>query len=113
MVISEHTQNSTVILSLSGRFDFSSRKDYQLAVDKAEKTKPSRIVLDMMNLIFVDSSAIGLLRNSHTALKVAGIQLCLAHAQGSVKSVLDLFKMESIIPSYPSVSDACSSPISA
>ena len=113
MVITEQIQNGTSILSLSGKFDFQARKDFQSAISKAEQAKPKRVVLNLTDLAFVDSSAIGLLHNVNTSFKGAGIQLCLANSQGPVKSVLDLFKMESIIPSYPSVDQACSALISA
>ncbi len=113
MVVAEHTQNSTKIISLSGRFDIPSPKDYQTAMAKAEQAKPSRIVLDLTDLTFVDSSAIGLLHNSHTSLKAVGIQFCLANAQGYIKNVLNLFNMESIVPTFSSVDEACSALISA
>ena len=113
MVITRQKQNATTVLDLSGRFDFHSRKDYQTAMAKAEQAKPYRIVLNLADLVFVDSSAIGLLHNSNTALKAAGIQFCLANSKGPVKDVLELFKMEAIIPTYSSVDEACLALISA
>jgi anti-anti-sigma factor len=57
-----------------------------------------RVVLDMSQCTYIDSSAIGWLIKTQKELKAAGGQFVLHSVQPSVRQVLDLLKVGRVVP---------------
>ncbi len=104
MNITQDTVNGKNILHLDGRFDFGARKTFKEAVDRvAEEGSP--VVLDLENVAFVDSSALGLLVICHQNLKNKNVSLYLVNPQTYVKQVLDLANIGKMIPIYETLAE--------
>lgn len=99
MNITHETIDGNGILHLEGRFDFGARKAFKEAVDSAVEAGNS-VVLDLENVTFVDSSALGLLVISHQNLKNKKISFYLLNPQTYVKQVLDLANIGKMIPTF-------------
>ena len=104
MHITEEKNDAQTILHLDGRFDFSARKTFKDAVDQAAEAG-GPVILDLEKVIFVDSSALGLLVICHQNLKTKKIPLYMANPQTYVKQVLDLANIGKMIPTYPSLAE--------
>lgn len=61
MVIKEFTRNQESKLSLSGRFDFSTHKDFRHICQQLLGSKVKLVVLDLNGVEYLDSSALGML----------------------------------------------------
>jgi anti-anti-sigma factor len=104
MTINQKQWNDRVIVHMEGRFDFATRKIFKDAMDEAVK-EGLPIVLDLAQVSFVDSSALGLLVISHQNLKNKKISFCLVNPQTYVRQVLDLANVAKMIPIYRTLDD--------
>ncbi len=104
MKITQEIDEGRVILHLEGRFDFGARKDFKEAMDLATK-EGMPIVLDLGQVSFVDSSALGLLVISHQNLKNKKIVFSLANPQTYVRQVLDLANVAKMISIYQTLQE--------
>ena len=104
MNITQDTVDANMILHLDGRFDFGVRKIFKEAVDGVS-VEGSSVVLDLENVAFVDSSALGLLVICHQNLKNKNVSFCLVNPQTYVKQVLDLANIGKMIPIYQTLAE--------
>ena len=93
MRITQRQESGRHILSLSGRFDFKARHVFQTAMNQAKSDGIRHLILNLINLEFIDSSAIGLLMVTKKDLTTSGISLSLVVPQGYVLQVLQLMKI--------------------
>lgn len=54
------TDGSELVISIDGRFDFSTHQDFRKAYEN-EEINPERYVVDMEDTTYLDSSALGML----------------------------------------------------
>ena len=107
-MITQTKRNDLAILALSGRLDFNARHDYQSAIQKAKESGAHRIVLNLKDVSFIDSAALGLITVAFKDLQQAKIGLVLAEAQDYVKKIFDLANLGNIIPIFSTVDEAVS-----
>jgi len=65
-----------------------------------------RFVLDLSEVTFLTSAALGLLMNLHAHLSKRGYPFVLAGAQGEVARVFEHVRLGEVLPLYPTVEDA-------
>ena len=104
MNITQDTVDANMIFHLDGRFDFGVRKIFKEAVDGVS-VEGSSIVLDLENVAFVDSSALGLLVICHQNLKNKNVSFFLVNPQTYVKQVLELANIGKMIPIYQTLAE--------
>ena len=104
MNITQKKSDGHVLVHMEGRFDFGARKTFKDAMDQAIKDEMP-IVLDLEQVSFVDSSALGLLVISHQNFKSKKIPLCLVNPQTYVRQVLDLANIGKMIPIYQTLDE--------
>jgi anti-sigma B factor antagonist len=96
-----------VILEMSGRIAMGSdsqRIEWGLAELLKENHK--KVVFDLTDVIYLDSSGVGILMMCHAKLKKAGGALHIAGAQGMVEEVLDITSVNKIVRLYPNADEA-------
>ncbi len=99
MQITKRVVGQDIILSLSGKFVFESRKVFPQAFREAKKNSPPpQIVLNLEGLTYLDSAGLGLLAISFEQAKLDNIALCLVNPVGAVRRILDLTQLPKIIP---------------
>ena len=104
MTITQEQRAQQVILHMEGRFDFGARKTFKEMVDQASELKQP-VILDLSQVGFLDSSALGLLVISHQMFKSKQIPLYLVNPQTYVRQVLDLANVTKIIPIYETIEE--------
>ncbi len=91
MQITSTLEGGRSALSLSGRFDFHSHREFRIAYEDAlEESGVTEIEIDFNQVDYLDSSALGmllLLREKATAM---GKNVVLSGLKGTVKQVLDI-----------------------
>lgn len=91
MLINQKIDGSTARLSLEGRFDFHSHRDFRGAYENAlAQAGVSDIVIDFGRVDYLDSSALGMLLLLREKAEAAGRKVRLANLSGSVKQVLEI-----------------------
>ena len=104
MNITQKVSDGHVFVHMEGRFDFGTRKTFKEAMDQAIK-EGMPVVLDLGQVTFVDSSALGLLVISHQNLKNKKIPFSLVNPQTYVQQLLDLANVAKMIPIYRTCDD--------
>ena len=93
MHVTQCEEYGRAILSLSGRFDYKARPVFQTAINKAKSKEIRHLILNLMNVDFIDSGAVGLLLVTKKDLTTSGTSLCLVVSQGYVLQVLQVMKI--------------------
>ncbi len=97
---------STWVLAISGKMLFASRHAFQDAMAAAQQTNPRMIILDLTDLVHIDSAGLGLMAVAHKKLIPLGIGLTAANPQHTVREILLLTNMDQMYPLYDSVAEA-------
>lgn len=79
----------TVEVCLAGEFDIGARDELHDALINAVHTGDS-VVVDLQQVSFIDSEAIGALLDGYTAAQHSGVSLRLANASGIVRRVMQV-----------------------
>jgi len=106
MNMSEREEHGAMVVTLEGRFDFGVRKDFKQTIDRLQTQGYRHIVLNLEQVSFVDSSALGLLVIAHQNLKLKAARLSLVKPQSYVKQVLDLANVPKMIPVFGDIQQA-------
>ncbi|GJL52579.1 STAS domain-containing protein [Candidatus Nitrospira salsa] len=113
MLITKTTRGDVAILSLAGRLDFHARHDFQAEIQKTKESVAHLVILNMKEVTFIDSVALGLITVAYKTLEGANVRLVIADAHSYVQKILTLTNLESIIKMYPSNEEAMASRIPA
>ncbi len=112
MVITQTKLQDAVIMTLSGRLDFNARHEFQCGIEKAKESGSSLIVLNMKDVSFIDSAALGLITVAYKNMAAVNIRVVIAQAQDYVQKIFALANLQNIIKIYSSVDEAVSSRVS-
>ncbi|QID18271.1 STAS domain-containing protein [Nitrogeniibacter mangrovi] len=77
------------VLKLGGRFDFNAHREFRDGVDSVLQ-KEGRVDVDLAEVAYLDSSALGMLLMLRDKAKSAGREVRLVNARGSVRQVLEI-----------------------
>lgn len=99
MTVVNKLVNSTLYIGIKGELDESTANDVRNKLDiLIDKNKMTRIVLDLSELSFMDSTGIGVLIGRYKRLKSLNIPVFLAGANTSVDKVLKLSGIYGVMP---------------
>ncbi|NTV10710.1 MAG: STAS domain-containing protein [Zoogloea sp.] len=90
METSLNTQNDKTTIRLGGRFDFNAHREFRDAVDRALASTCSEIAVDLGDVVYLDSSALGMLLMLRDKANTAAKSVSLANVRGSVRQVLEI-----------------------
>ena len=106
MHVTERIQDDTLVLMISGRVTFYSRKVFQAIVNNARLSGVKHIMFNIQGVTFMDSTALGGLALAYLNLKKCDLVMSLVGPQQPIKSVLDEADFSTLIPIYPSEESA-------
>lgn len=91
MEVSVANANGQAVLSLQGRFDFNSHREFRAAADRALNDNAVKAIqVDFSGIDYLDSSALGMLLMLRDRCKSTGKEVSLAHPHGAAKQILDV-----------------------
>jgi anti-anti-sigma factor len=91
MQIVSRTQNNESTIVLSGRFDFSSHRDFRAAYEALLAAGGiSKITLDMQGVEYLDSSALGMLLLLNEKATPSNIKVVISKPQTNVRQILEI-----------------------
>ena len=92
---SQTNDDGSVVLRLSGHFDFNAYTEFKPYQVKALDTPGvKRIIVDMTKLDYLDSAALGTLLLLREKAMVRNIEVALRGAQGVVREIIDIAHFE-------------------
>ena len=110
MEMIEHIENGIVVLKLSGKI--MGGPDAATLNEKLHELVESgntRVVADLSNVNWMNSSGLGILINALTTIRNAGGDLKLAAVTEKIKSLLKITKLLTVFNTYDSTDDAVKS----
>ena len=91
MQIKVTVNGTNAVISMNGRFDFNSHREFRSASEQATKAEGvSEIEVDMNGIDYLDSSALGMLLLLREKTNVANRKLSLSNCKGMVQQVLEV-----------------------
>ena len=110
MVISETRVNEQIIVEkFVGTFDQHARQDFKWRIDVAVNDGLRFVILNMTEVSFIDSAALGWLVLSQRRFQRIGGKLSIVAAQGFVRDILELTEISEWIPVFLTEEEAISS----
>lgn len=101
------TIGRAVVVKLGGELDLYNAEQVRDALDEARAGSPRRIVLDMADVEFIDSTALGVLIEARSRVGKEG--LVLAAPQIETRRALQVSGLDRHLPLYDSVDGALAS----
>ncbi len=98
MKIISEVHNHKVTLKLEGNFTYTQRKPFQEMLKSVSVDPMEHIVIDLSQVAFLDSAALGLLMISHRQLQAEKRTLSLAYPQATVRQIIELANLHKTIP---------------
>ncbi|HZQ82676.1 MAG TPA: STAS domain-containing protein [Gaiellaceae bacterium] len=98
------TIGGSIVLRLAGELDLYNAEEVRGALTEAIGSSPDRIVVDMSEVEFVDSTALGVLIEARSKLGRDG--LALASPQLETRRTLQVSGLDRHLPVHDSVDDA-------
>ncbi len=104
--LKEEDRKQYHIFYINGKFDLSNVQEIKKAVDRVIKSGQGQLLFEMRETTFVDSSAIGLLANTHKQLMAKGGGVSLAALSAVALKIFKSFKAERVFGIFDSVDAA-------
>jgi anti-sigma B factor antagonist len=83
-------ERETTVVALEGEIDLSTAPEAEQRIQAAEETSPSRLVIDLREVTFMDSSGLRVLLTAHRRAEEAGRGFALVKGGGTVNRLLDV-----------------------
>lgn len=96
MEVFSHEEGDVRAFSLKGRLEFGDYPDASLVTEAFESSKINQVVIDLSELVFMDSAGVGLLIGLNKAAEERGTRMTLRGATGAVKELIDLFQLDTV-----------------
>lgn len=106
MHVAERLQEDTLVLMISGRVTFYSRKVFQAIVGNARQSGAKHIMFNIQGVTFMDSTALGGFALAYLNLKENNLVMSLVGPQQPIQALLDAANFPALIPTYPSEESA-------
>lgn len=91
MQINVNVNGNIAVISMNGRFDFNSHREFRSASEMATKAEGvNEIEVDMKDVDYLDSSALGMLLLLREKTNIVNRKLALSNCKGMVQQVLEV-----------------------
>lgn len=99
-------QDATHIVRLEGRFDAHSAPEIAAWLAQSLTMSPERIVVNLNQVPFIDSAALAVLVDAYKRCAAQGSQLVIACPSQSVRIILELTRLDLVLPTTATEADA-------
>jgi anti-sigma B factor antagonist len=96
----------TQLLRATGELDLYAAPDLKRRLARAIDDGKTRIVVDLTDAMFMDSTALGVLIGALKRLRVRDGALAIASEQPSILRILDVTGMDQVLDLHPTAADA-------
>lgn len=98
MTITEHTLDRALLYKLGGDFSFSCRREFNAAVERFCQGNKSVLLVDMRDVGFIDSAALGLIALANQTVRKINRRVALLRPQSYVRDILKMANMQHNVP---------------
>ena len=94
------------VLPLHGEIDLNVSPEIATTFTEMVRTRPRRILVDMTDVTYIDSSGLAVLINGMQQVKEYGGKFALIGLQDDVRSILQTARLDQLFATYPHVDAA-------
>ena len=105
-IVMETPTKGIAVLGFSGRLDLISASEAKLKMTEAVSEGHQRLVVDLAEVSFLDSSGLGALVGGLKAARQAGGDLRIARPTDQVMSILKLTMLDRVLRPYATIDEA-------
>ena len=106
-VLRKNVEPGIVVLEMIGRIAMGSdSQKIEWGVAELLKENHNKVIFDLTEVTFLDSSGLGILMMCHAKLKKAGGIMHIAGARGMVGETLEITSASKIVRLFPTVAEA-------
>ncbi len=87
-----------IVLTLIGEFDQKVKQEFLHEIQSAQEVTPQQIFVNLVNVSYIDCTALGSLVLAHTSSVQLQIEFLLIMSQGHIQQALELAELEKVIP---------------
>jgi anti-sigma B factor antagonist len=109
MSYTTHTRDDVAVIQIDGRFDAQSAAPVADWLEHIAATTPGRIVVDLADTTFVDSSALAVLVRAVKRCRMRGGDVRLCGVQPSVRLIFELTRLDRAFDMFADADEAVSS----
>ena len=102
----EPQANGVAVVRLAGRLDLLSAADVKQRLLEAVDAGHARLVVDIGEVTFIDSSGLGALIGGLKAARLAGGGLCLVRPGEQARLILELTTLDRVLRTFPTTEEA-------
>ncbi|MEZ4235983.1 MAG: STAS domain-containing protein [Myxococcota bacterium] len=104
---------STAVVRVTGRLDLLTAAELRARVQQLVAEGWYRLVVDLSDVAYIDSSGLGALINSLRVARHAGGDIRIASAPEPIRNVLQVSMLDQVLTPYPTVEAALAEYVSA
>jgi anti-sigma B factor antagonist len=104
--ISEASEEGRAVVSVIGEVDVDSAPALRERLDQVIDRKAPLLVVDLLGVSFVDSTALGVLIGAFKKCRRDGLIMRLAVVDPRILKIFEITELTDLFPIYPSVDDA-------
>ncbi|HEY2428824.1 MAG TPA: STAS domain-containing protein [Acidimicrobiales bacterium] len=105
------TQLSWTVLPLEGDIDLASAPALRARLAEATQDPPARVVLDMSQLDFIDSTGLGVLVGTLRRVRGGGGDVRIGGARPGIERVFSVTGLDRVFHLFPTVDEAVTIPL--
>jgi anti-sigma B factor antagonist len=106
LVLGSRSENGWAVLEVQGEVDLYTSPQLREAILRLTEEGENRIVIDLNNVSFIDSSGLGVLVAGLKRARERGGELALVFGEGSVQKVLSITGLDKVFSTQGSVGEA-------
>ncbi len=97
MQVTQRLNNENATLSLTGRFDFNSHREFREGYEALlQKPSVQNLEIDMAGVDYLDSSALGMLLLLKDRVTARNVKLSITKTSGSVRQILEIANFDKL-----------------
>ncbi len=101
--------NDTAVITLQGELDVNNVDNLKSAIEAELQEGTGKILVDLKNVSYMDSAALGVLVSGLKRARLANAQFKLANVTGNVENIFKLTRLTKFFEIYTSVDEAVES----
>jgi anti-sigma B factor antagonist len=110
MQLTSRSVDSVAVLALEGWFDARTAPAVREWFATATSSEPARVVVNLAEVTFIDSSALAALVNGMKRCHQQGGSLRLSNLQAPVRSIFEMTRLDKALEIYPDEASAVRAP---
>ncbi|MBW4054748.1 MAG: STAS domain-containing protein [Proteobacteria bacterium] len=105
----EHTEGITVLFIREDRLDANNSEELKVELHRLFDTGTKDLILDLKEILFIDSSGLGVLVSGYKNASTVHGSLKLSNLQSQVRSMFELTRLHRVFDIFTTVDDALQS----